>query len=279
MCILGPSGVFSDSGGIYFNTGGGSPVISVQGIYSADSPQLVNAGAGGGNSLLRVLNGGVAHIAKVNKAQQNVVAGSNVFRVLSGGILYISDAFNLSCGANCTGLLVDSGGIAYAENSTFTGTVASVNIAGTYTDKGGNVYSTAAAFTAGGKFSGPNVLQGSCSGVATASSTLGLYGLGQSTALTCTSTTTTLGPVMQQGGTLLGLSATSTAAGVNASSGVVTVLKNGIATSITCTIGTGTSCSDFAHSTAYNQGDVISVQFTTQVADTLAGVNASILRQ
>jgi hypothetical protein len=63
---------------------------------------------------------------------------------------------------------------------------------------------------------------------------------------------------------------------VNAASGVVTVLKNGGATTITCTIGVGTRCVDGVHSVALVVGDRIDFQFTTQAADTLAGVKAFV---
>jgi hypothetical protein len=138
--------------------------------------------------------------------------------------------------------------------------------------------STGVTSAATGIWTGPATLQGSCSGTATSSSTLGLYGLGQQAALTCTSTTVSLGQTMTTSGTLEGIIVTATHAGVNASSGVVTVLKNGSATTITCTIGTGTSCADFAHATAYALGDVISVQFTTQTSEVLAGVVGSVVK-
>ena len=125
--------------------------------------------------------------------------------------------------------------------------------------------------------SNPVKLQGSCSGTATASSTLGLFGLGQVAALTCTSTTVSLGQVMQQAGTIRALNVTATTGGVSSSSGVFTVDKNGSTTAVTCTLGTGTSCSDTAHLVTYAAGDVLSVQFTTQASETLAGVKAYVL--
>jgi len=84
---------------------------------------------------------------------------------------------------------------------------------------------------------------------------------------------------MNRAGTLLNLQVTAGTGGVNASSGAVTVLKNGSATTLTCTVGTGTSCSDATHTAAFATGDVISIQFTTQAAETLAGVKASVVAQ
>ncbi|MDE2103197.1 MAG: hypothetical protein KGL39_38480 [Patescibacteria group bacterium] len=123
----------------------------------------------------------------------------------------------------------------------------------------------------------PVKLAGSCSGTATASSTLGLYGLGQWAALTCTSTTTTLGNVMDFAGTIRTLNVSATHAGVSASSGVFTVMKNGSATTVTCTVGVGTACSDVTHQVSFNAGDVLSIQFTTQASEVLAGISAYIL--
>jgi hypothetical protein len=153
--------------------------------------------------------------------------------------------------------------------------------AGTLFDDGGNTYTTTGVglFATGAgaiRSLGPSV-SGSCTGVGTAASTLGLYGTGPNVSLTtCTSTTIGSGTVQQAAGTLWGLIATATAAGTNASSGVVTVLKNGGATALTCTIGTTTRCVDGTHSVSYVAGDLISLQFTTQAADTLAGVKASV---
>ena len=121
-------------------------------------------------------------------------------------------------------------------------------------------------------------VQGACTGVGTASSTLGLFPLsGAAGATTCTVATPNLSPVvMNHPGTLSVLQVTATAAGTNAASGVVTVLKNGAGTALTCTIGTATSCFDTTHTATFVNGDLISINFTTQVADTLAGVKAVV---
>jgi hypothetical protein len=121
-------------------------------------------------------------------------------------------------------------------------------------------------------------VQGACTGVATAGpTTLGLYGTGPNVTLTtCTSAAIGAGKVMDHAGTAFMLKATATAGGVNASSGVVTVLKNGVATTVTCTIGTGTSCTDYTHTFTFVAGDLISINFTTQAAETLAGVTALV---
>jgi hypothetical protein len=125
-------------------------------------------------------------------------------------------------------------------------------------------------------WTGPQTLQGSCSGVATSSVTIGLYDLGQNALLTCTSLVVNLGKAMNKSGTLAGLICTADTGGVPADT--CTVVKNGAASAITCNIGVGTSCADFTHPVAYIAGDVIGVEIVTGVATTLANVKASVVK-
>jgi hypothetical protein len=147
-------------------------------------------------------------------------------------------------------------------------------------DEGGNTFtpgSVASIVPIGSMVADGHSIVGACTGVGTAASTLGLYGTGPNvTASTCTSTNIGTGQSMGKAGTLQFLNVSATAAGTNASSGVVTVLKNGGATALTCTIGTGTACTDNLHTVSFVVGDLISLQFTTQAADTLAGVKAFV---
>src|SRR6185437_10261505 len=121
-----------------------------------------------------------------------------------------------------------------------------------------------------GVFNGVIFLNGACTG--TANATAGTYGLtGIDTAngtIACNSTAVTVaaatGIVMPRAGLLKNLQVTATAAGTNASSGAVTFNKNGSATTITCTVGTGTSCSDTTHTVSVAAGDIISVTYTDQ---------------
>ena len=201
----------------------------------------------------------------------------------SGNLLEDGDFVNVDQNA-ANGLIMSSGCKVASRNTTYTnnnagGAVIS-NVAATFLDQGGNTAAgTAGVATSTGVWRGDQVLTGSCSGVATSSATLGLYGLGQFSTPACTSTTVNAGTVMSTTGTGLGLYVTATTGGFSASSGVVTVLKNGVATAETCTIGTGTSCHDAtqSHEFAYAVGDVISIQFTTQATETLAGVKATML--
>ena len=181
-----------------------------------------------------------------------------------------------------------AGSKAYIRDSTFNLTANGnwINtVAGTSVfDLGGNIItagttiqSGAGVWTGAGSYIPYQGVTGTCTGVATAASTLGLYGTGPNvTATTCTSTTVGTGIPMNHSGTISALQVTTTAAGVNASSGVFTVLKNGVATTVTCTVGTGTNCADGTHTASFVSGDLISIQFTTQTAETLAGIKAIV---
>jgi len=96
-------------------------------------------------------------------------------------------------------------------------------------------------------------------------------------------TATTIVATASKTGTLRDLICTSTAAGVNASSGVVTVrtapLSTGTfaATAITATFGTTTSAKDQTHTAAVTLGQPIQIGVTTQTAETLAGVYCTLV--
>lgn len=67
-------------------------------------------------------------------------------------------------------------------------------------------------------------------------------------------------------------------AGSVAGSGVITLLKNGTTSALTCTIGTGTSCSDLTHTVAFAAGDAYVVGVATgQAADALSGLKVSAI--
>lgn len=205
--------------------------------------------------------------------------------VLLGNTLNSTAGVNLAVGSSGNGAVAT----VTAQGNNFSGSVTDIGpglngvVGSKYIDAGGNIYSGPNALTSSlgvvvNWVADGHQLSGSCTGTATASSTLGLYGTGPNeTTTTCTSTTIGSGLTISGAARILqNLVVTATNAGVNASSGVVTVLKNGATTAITCTVGTGTFCSDGTHTVAVSPGDRISIQFTTQAADTLAGVNASV---
>ena len=126
---------------------------------------------------------------------------------------------------------------------------------------------------------GAGTLAGTCTGTSTASQTLGLYGAGQFAATTCTSTVVNLGQVQGRAGQAKNLSCTASAGGVSSSSGVVTMdivhQTTNATTALTCTFGTGTSCSDTTHVVSFAAGDALGFQFTTQGSETLANVQCT----
>ena len=117
-----------------------------------------------------------------------------------------------------------------------------------------------------------------CTGTATAASTIILNNT--LTGPTCTGTSAAR-PLtkISSAGTIVNLFAACTTGGVSASSGVVTVRRNGSASVLTCTLGTGTTCSDTTHSFAVGAGDELNLQFTTQSAETLANCEFSFEKQ
>jgi cytoskeletal protein CcmA (bactofilin family) len=120
-------------------------------------------------------------------------------------------------------------------------------------------------------------VKGACTGTATSASTLGLYGTGATvTATTCTSVIIGTGIPVNGIRKMYNLIVHVGTGGVSTSSGVVTVLDNGTPTTLTCTVGTGTACIDGTHTVTTADGDLISIQFTTQTAETLANVKATV---
>ncbi len=112
-----------------------------------------------------------------------------------------------------------------------------------------------------------------CSGTATASATLWLFPIGQLSTLTCTNITASAGIPMTGAGTLKNLQFKSGTAGI--AGDAVTVVKNAVATALTCTYGTLTTCSDTVDAVAVVAGDLITVRITTGALDTTADVHVS----
>lgn len=114
----------------------------------------------------------------------------------------------------------------------------------------------------------PSIIPFWCTGTATANTTLVLAGAA------CTATTGYLIPM--NAGTVKNLFCKSVNAGVNASSGLVTVRKNVVNQALTCTIGTGTSCNDQTHTFSMSAGDAIDIIFTTQIGETLSALSCTV---
>jgi hypothetical protein len=128
------------------------------------------------------------------------------------------------------------------------------------------------------------VISALCIGVVGASSTLYMAPFNAFSATSCTTSATSaigngLGFPAPWTGTLKNLQIVASTGGVNSSSGVFTVFLNGSATALTCTTGTAKTCSDLTHTVAITQGQGYSIRFTTQAAETLANVAATMQLQ
>jgi hypothetical protein len=267
---------FFDNGADVLNVDGGAalPIVSVGGTYgdAGNAHCVIKVSGGIFNSFGDIV--GYA-VTEVGAGYQVCVEGSGVANLYGD---YIDTTQPSTVGV----YVPASGGIARLRDTVInqgqSGDTAIQNT-GTIFDLGGNTISGTTNYSGAGNYIAlGHQLTGACTGTASSSSTLGLYGTGPNqTTTACTSTTIGSGVVMTAPGTLATLIVTASNAGASASSGVVTVLKNGSTTTITCTIGTGTACQDGTHTVSYVAGDLISLEFTTQGTETLAGVKASVV--
>jgi hypothetical protein len=117
-----------------------------------------------------------------------------------------------------------------------------------------------------------------CTG--TQSTTAGTYYMpgfgGTSTACSSLPTSASGGtPAPTSTGTIKNLRALSSAAGKGSGSGVLKIYLAGTATSVTCTLGTSTSCSDTTDSATYTAGQTLTVSTASIASETLANTAIS----
>lgn len=113
-----------------------------------------------------------------------------------------------------------------------------------------------------------------CTGVATSSATMYVRFYGSNA---CTNTTETIAAgaeiLTEHAGFIQNLRVKSNAAGFAAGSGVFTIGVNGTGdTTVTCTVGTGTTCNDGTHSVAVIAGARLYVKMVTMATETIADV-------
>ena len=113
-----------------------------------------------------------------------------------------------------------------------------------------------------------------CSGTATSSQTLFFFGFGTNV-ITCTGTAgLKIYAVLGSTGTIGHLHVNAGTAGKTASSGAVTLYDVSAGSlGVTCTIGTGTTCSDDVNTRALLAGARLSVKVTTDASETLADIS------
>jgi hypothetical protein len=207
------------------------------------------------------------------------VAGLGAITVNSGGQwISNSDFVNVDSPVNTNALVLASGGQVQSSNTRYNagGATASINSNGTFYDLGGNTV-TGTGLTnpqSSSVWTGDQIIGGSCTGVVTSATTVGLYGAGQTAATTCTSTTLQ-GQVVNRSGTLVGLSCSATAG--NQATSACTVIKNGSPTAVTCSLNGVAFCADTTHTAAYAVGDVIGIEVVAGTSDTLANVKGRVL--
>lgn len=250
------------------------------GVFSSVSNYFGDCNNGNGNVLI---SGANTIWQSTGDTVVNFSAVQQIGIKVTSGTANFVNLLDFSTGATGSSGLWISGGTVNASMSLFQGGATGADwfsdTNGKFNNLGGVKFGTGRlAFTTGAsQYTGVGAFSGSASGVCTASSTLGFYDLGQFAVLTCTSVITTLGQVAQNSGTVYGVLATSSAAGVGPDT--VTVLKNGATQAVTCNMTTTTSCQDSTAAHAFNfvQGDVLSCQVLTAVADTLANPKCVIV--
>jgi hypothetical protein len=126
-----------------------------------------------------------------------------------------------------------------------------------------------------GLTSGTQRFVAGCNGTATNGASTDVLAWPGGATTACTNTNSNLRVTMATGGTARNLAARCNTAGLNGSSGAMTLVKNGSATSLTCTIGTGTNCTDTTHTVSFSANDSMFLQFVSQASETLADCTAS----
>jgi hypothetical protein len=249
----------------------------------------------GGNATVRLKNTIIFNCPAVNCNTQRGVpilinmagSGSKIFLDgVNGG--FINPGTNTSgfggpyCGTGhtCSVFIRDSSLFHPTAGGSFT----SFNSGDVFTDEGGNnldigAWGFVTAATAPTVIADGRSLTGTCTGVATASSTLGLYNTDMNpsnTTTTCTSATVGAGYAMTQARKLQGLFCSSSATTVSVA---CTVMVNGSPSAITCTMTAAKTCQDFTHSVALNSGDLVSERIVTGAAETGSNIKMQMIWQ
>jgi hypothetical protein len=145
----------------------------------------------------------------------------------------------------------------------------------TYTGTGGITVGSQAIFHP------PSTYFGQCAGAVASATHTAPQGLGAAInntvgcSASVTPTTTVYGALVTHSCSLRNLVANSSAAGVSASDGIVTVYVNTSSTALTCTIGTGTSCTDVSHTVAVTAGQRLNVDILAATSGTVADVRVA----
>jgi hypothetical protein len=294
------------SGGTYYNT---APLLTISDstAYPAatNAPTLLQISFGGAvkttmNPGLATSSGSTAYAFDTSNVSS---AAAHDFTIASAGTVHTwfnrtvasVPAIAIAGSQNITSVIgtTDTAFIACATGTYTNGDYLIVDSHGGCTDGGTSPAASGATIhptpTAGdvATFYSPSVLQdggllphgliyGSCSGTVTSNGTIVLFGAGQTGSLGCAAVAT--GNQIPIGAhSVTNMHAWTATASSTTNSGVVTLYKNGVATALTCTLSTATSCEDLTHSVAFADGDraMIKVQSTASSGETLATPNAT----
>jgi hypothetical protein len=224
--------------------------------------------SGGGGGFRQITaNTDVAMFTNGNGAVAlNVQSGGG-----TGGVKFGDGAGNTVGTVNSSGLGTFNGGVTTPASLTSTVATGTPPLVVSSTT---NVPNLNASTLNGSSFF--SQLQAGCNGTATSSVNIFLAVAGSATPA-CTNTTgaADVNTVMSSAGTIKNLFCSAGTAGHAAGSGVVTIQKNSVSQTVTCTFGTGTSCNDTTHNFTVVAGDLLRTFFTTQATETLANVTCS----
>ncbi len=121
------------------------------------------------------------------------------------------------------------------------------------------------------------LLVGFCSGTVGSAATDYVFPLGGSAVACSSNTTASVGAPVTAPGVLTGLQVKDGTAPGSTLTGVWTVLVNGSATTITCTItGTATTCTDYSHYALVSAGDLVTISDATGTSSAEAAPTVSI---
>jgi hypothetical protein len=251
--------------------------IASSGNYSRE----IKLGGSGWNRFVNVsannsvhANGLAITLASYRNQFSNVTALNNQTNAANGEGLWFDSTddeyntfYNVQLFGNATSdYAFDAGNLNNTIYGLSNGTFQSGTSSGAQTDPG----SGDRIELAGGIVSTANV---GCSGTATSSATIVLT---PATNAACTNNGASIqqvAVVAPVNGIARNLRVSAGHGGVNSSSGVVTVTLSGVgATNITCTLGTGTTCSDLLDYYVIPAGTLIQVNVTTQASETLANL-------
>ncbi len=150
----------------------------------------------------------------------------------------------------------------------------------TFPITGNDIVGVAGAASATASFA--SQIEDQCAGTVGSAQTEYLSKSSVATSKACSGATTASGGIMiALAGTISNLQVSSSAV-VTGGTGkdVLTVLKNGTTSGITCTItGAAATCADTTHTAAVAAGDLLTFQFVTATSDTAANVTVAISKQ